>query len=221
MCPASNWIHDQQGINTPFRAPSDGPGPGVREHLTRPLMLMVLALLLGAVVLLFLPDFKSLQTQIQARDDAAALPLAQRAEVASKPNAVASASPSAEATLSEVKPGADTAPAQSNPALTPSPQMAAAPSTQVTASGILVAGVAEGGLLNFRATGTSWVEVTDAKGVVVLRRMLGAGESAGAQGAMPLAVVVGRADATQVRVRGKAFDLAPVAKDNVARFEVK
>jgi cytoskeleton protein RodZ len=38
---------------------------------------------------------------------------------------------------------------------------------------------------------------------------------------MPLAVVVGRADAIEVQVRGLAFDLTSVAKDNVARFEVK
>jgi len=38
---------------------------------------------------------------------------------------------------------------------------------------------------------------------------------------LPLAAVVGKADLTQVTVRGKAFDLNAVARDNVARFEVK
>ncbi len=80
---------------------------------------------------------------------------------------------------------------------------------------------ASGGIIVFKARGESWVEVTDAKGVVVLRRTLLSGESAGATGALPLAAVVGRADATQVQVRGRAFDLAAVSKDNVARFEVK
>jgi cytoskeleton protein RodZ len=56
---------------------------------------------------------------------------------------------------------------------------------------------------------------------VVLRRTLTAGEVAGASGVLPMAAVVGRADATQVQVRGKAFDLNAVARDNVARFEVK
>ncbi|HEY5582759.1 MAG TPA: RodZ domain-containing protein, partial [Rhodoferax sp.] len=32
---------------------------------------------------------------------------------------------------------------------------------------------------------------------------------------------VGRADATEVQVRGKPFDLTGIAKNNVARFEVK
>jgi cytoskeleton protein RodZ len=40
-------------------------------------------------------------------------------------------------------------------------------------------------------------------------------------GVPPLAVVIGRADATRLHVRGKPFDLQPVAKDNVARFEIK
>ena len=77
------------------------------------------------------------------------------------------------------------------------------------------------GIVIFKAKGDSWVEVTDAKGTVVLRRTLGPGEVAGASGVLPLAAVVGRADATEVKVRGKEFDLATFAKDNVARFEVK
>ncbi|UUZ66083.1 DUF4115 domain-containing protein [Polaromonas sp. P1-6] len=33
--------------------------------------------------------------------------------------------------------------------------------------------------------------------------------------------MVGRADATQVQVRGQALDLTRLTRDNVARFEVK
>jgi cytoskeleton protein RodZ len=73
----------------------------------------------------------------------------------------------------------------------------------------------------FSATKASWVKVTDAKGVVVLGRTLQAGESANVSGALPLSAVIGRADAIQVQVRGQAFDVNAVAKNNVARFEVK
>jgi cytoskeleton protein RodZ len=73
----------------------------------------------------------------------------------------------------------------------------------------------------FRANGPSWVEVTDAKGVVAVRKLLAAGEATGASGVLPLQVTIGRADFTQVHVRGKAFDLGPVSRDNVARFEVQ
>jgi len=75
--------------------------------------------------------------------------------------------------------------------------------------------------ITFSAKGESWVKVTDAKGEVVLGRMLRSGESANASGALPLAVVVGRADAIQVMVRGQAFGMGGVTKNNVARFEVK
>ena len=77
------------------------------------------------------------------------------------------------------------------------------------------------GIVSFRTKASSWVEVTDAKGVVVLRKLMAAGESGAASGALPLQVTVGRVDATEMQVRGKPFDLRPVSKDNVARFEVK
>jgi cytoskeleton protein RodZ len=77
------------------------------------------------------------------------------------------------------------------------------------------------GLVVFKARGASWVEVVDASGVVQLRKTMADGDVIGASGAVPLSVVVGRADTTVVEVRGKPFDLTRVARDNVARFEVK
>ena len=100
------------------------------------------------------------------------------------------------------------------PATEPSPKASAAAQVAQPAQ-------ATTGILVFRAKSESWIEVTDAKGTVVLRRTLAAGEVAGVSGVLPLATVIGRADATQVQVRGKAFDLSDVTKDNVARFEVK
>jgi len=54
-----------------------------------------------------------------------------------------------------------------------------------------------------------------------VRRNMAAGETVGVSGNLPLMVVVGRSDTMQVLVRGQVFDLLSVAKDNVARFEVK
>ncbi len=77
----------------------------------------------------------------------------------------------------------------------------------------------------FTATGETWVEVKDAGGKIILQRTLQSGEKAGAGpalGKLPFAVIVGRANLTQVAVRDKAFDLAAVSsKDAVARFQVK
>ncbi|KRA18091.1 hypothetical protein ASD75_19860 [Acidovorax sp. Root568] len=72
-----------------------------------------------------------------------------------------------------------------------------------------------------RARGASWVQVRDANGALALQRNLAAGESVSVSAPTPLAVIVGRADATEVIVRGKPFDLTAVARENVARFEVK
>jgi cytoskeleton protein RodZ len=72
-----------------------------------------------------------------------------------------------------------------------------------------------------RAKGPSWVEITDAKGGVGIRKVLAGGEVAGASGELPLQVTIGRVDMTEVHVRGKPYDLRRVSKDNVARFQVK
>ncbi len=77
------------------------------------------------------------------------------------------------------------------------------------------------GIVTLKAKGETWVEVTDAKGTVQLRKILVAGEAAGASGALPLSVVIGRADMTSVQVRGLPYSLDSISKDNVARFEVK
>ncbi|GAA4418011.1 hypothetical protein GCM10023090_02420 [Acidovorax lacteus] len=58
-------------------------------------------------------------------------------------------------------------------------------------------------------------------GNVVFQKTLAADESASVSGTPPLAVVVGRSDATEVLVRGKPFSLEGLARENVARFEVK
>lgn len=75
-------------------------------------------------------------------------------------------------------------------------------------------------VLVFKARGSTWIEVTDAKGVALLRRTLGAAEVAQVVGELPLSVVIGRADHTEVVVRGAAFPLETHTQDNVARFKV-
>lgn len=72
----------------------------------------------------------------------------------------------------------------------------------------------------FKASGETWVEVKNAAGSTMFKKLLNAGETVGASGTLPLTVIVGRADVTQVEVRGKSIDLALIAKSNVARFEV-
>jgi cytoskeleton protein RodZ len=73
-----------------------------------------------------------------------------------------------------------------------------------------------------KAKGLTWIAVTDSKGVTLLRKTLSAGETASASSvALPLWVVVGRADNAEVQVRGETVTLEPSVPDNVARFKVQ
>ncbi|MBS0390256.1 MAG: helix-turn-helix domain-containing protein [Proteobacteria bacterium] len=77
------------------------------------------------------------------------------------------------------------------------------------------------GALVIRAKAQTWVQVRNGAGRVVLQKALEAGESFSAEGSPPWHVVIGRADAADVVVRGEPMDLKAVARNNVARFEVK
>ena len=235
-------------INTPFRSPADGPGPSLWAQVSRPAVLAGLVLLLGALVLIFLPAIKQDTTPGKPAADGAPasgeppkpLPAAVVTAGAGLPDSaksaasvqqagepVTAASAAAAGGLPSSGPLTTTAAPTSAPASVSAPAAAPTLTNSVAASSGTAAPAnpaveaAATGIVTFRAKGESWVEVTDAKGAVVLRRTLAAGDVAGASGALPLAAVVGRADATQVQVRGQAFDLSAVAKNNVARFEVK
>lgn len=203
---APRLIHDREGINAPFRSPSDGAGPHPwLEQLSRPVFLAVFALLLGALVLIFLPDLRREEVAAAPKAESTGAPMAAPVVVQSVPVA---AEPAAGAPKVQ-------AIADSTPPVSPTAVVSA-----VTVTNVATAGPATG-LVVFRTRGPSWIEVTDSKGVVALRRLMEAGESAGASGALPLTVTIGSSSNTAVEVRGKAYDLAPVSRDNVARFEVK
>lgn len=223
----------QPGINTPFRMPSNAPAPSAMTALSKPATLAVIALLLGALVLVFLPDIS------QKTSDAASSAFTGLKDTAlgSLPggdnNGAGTAMGAgsvltndggvklAGADVSAVNPSATavvSTPAGSTPAGSTS---ASSSASMATASGIPADGAMLDGLVVFRAKGESWVEVVDARGQVTLRKLLAAGESAAANGTVPLRVTVGRADQTTVTVRGKPFDGESLVRDNVLRFEVK
>jgi cytoskeleton protein RodZ len=80
------------------------------------------------------------------------------------------------------------------------------------------AGVA---MASLRAAGVSWVEVRDPNGKVLLSRTLKAGDTADVAGPLPLKVTIGNASVTQLSLRGRAIDLGPAIRDNVARVELQ
>ena len=46
---APRLVHDSDGINAPFRAPSDGTGPSWIDQVSKPVFLAVFVLLLGEI----------------------------------------------------------------------------------------------------------------------------------------------------------------------------
>lgn len=225
-------VPDTEGINAPFRSSSDGPTPGWLDQVSRPVVLSVVALLLAAVVLIFLP---SLQRGYETVSQAVQQPLHPEpvlppgttpppapAEPQGTELVAAAPGPSAS---EAVPPMAAAAPAAVPTAATTAPAASAAVGAEAPAASepapATTGPIPARGVVLFRTRGPSWVQVTDATGNTVLRRLMGPGESAGASGALPLSVTVGDAGVTEVQVRGRPYDLAPVARDNVARFEVK
>jgi cytoskeleton protein RodZ len=232
-------IPDTEGINAPFRAPGDGPGPRLVDQMSRPVVLTVGALLVGALVLVFLPYVQSgIEAVSQAnRGDPVMPPPGAAATVPSSPVAVeavgapsepASASgavPTA-AALTQVPdpataaaaPGAGTAQAGTGGV----PPLPAASTTPITVGQVPVAAANNGsGIVAFRTKGQSWVQVSDGSGATVFRKLMESGETAAVNGSLPLSVIIGSVQATEVQVRGQPYNLAPVSKDNVARFQVK
>lgn len=211
-----HFTADKMGINTPFRSPSDGHTDSVFDQLSKPVILAALALLVAALVLIFFPTSERSEVVSEVPTDRA---------LVSSPATEPAAAPLPEASGQLVDPAGRPVPALAAAApVKPALPAVAAPAV-VTApvpapSATPVASLSTG-LVVFKLRGASWVEVTDASGVVQLRRIISSGETVGASGALPLTVVVGRSDVTEVQVRGKPFDLAAVSKENVARFEVK
>ena len=209
-------------------------------QVSRPTVLAGMVLLLAALVLIFLPVIKTgigeispdlIESKIKSIEIEKTTSATVAAEPALAPPVSTNVSVSQPASLSAVTATVATAEelllAKSSVSMTVSSPVpasaskfasagASSPTFVVTASPPPATDV-----VVFTAKTESWVEATDAKGQVVLRRVLATGEVAGASGLLPLKVVVGRANATQVEIRGKAFDVNAIAKDNVARFEVK
>ncbi len=182
---------------------------------SRSVTFVVLALLVGAGAVFFLPhqqgvDVTVLPTHVSVPIDS---------PEPAKPEAVVGipaidGSPAVQPTAMELLP----VPVASSLSAAPLAAGVAAASAPASAAS---SAVASAGPLVLRARSESWVQVRDAAGALALQRKLVAGESVSVAATLPLAVVIGRADATEVFVRGKPFDLTAVSRENVARFEVK
>lgn len=216
----------RHAINAPFQ-PAHDPAPiNPLSWLSRPALLAAIVLLLGALVIVFLPRAEeSAQEPAQAEAGNVVTPLEQPAEpvAAMEPEPVqepaAAGAPVAPPTggATPAAPVAAPAPVSASPAAAPA--VAAVP--PVAPAAAAPAASASGSLLTIAATGESWVEVVNGSGSVVIQRVLQAGDAVDFSSAPPYTVVLGRAEVAQVTVRGKPFDVTRYARNNVARFEVK
>lgn len=200
-------------INTPISTGNGGKVAWLSEMLTSPLLIGVLFLCTTAAGVYFWPKSSALPIP-QVGVSPKALPevgvsQAKEMQVATETAVSPSLNPSTRLEINTASTTIDTAVAKAESVSTVFPLAVPAGASLVTDN-----------LVTFKASGETWVEVKSATGSSLFKKLLNAGESAGTSGALPLTVIVGRADVTQVEVRGKPFNLIPIAKSNVARFEV-
>jgi len=190
---------DQAGLNTPFQREHIQLIDTLKSYLKQPLGLGVFLLLLITVLIVLFPlsnpPVEPVPTPAQTSSAPSGVPMAASSDPVVPPSV------SASQVLPEVA------------------AQASASSPAVVASSTPVAPL-EVDVLSLRALGSAWVEVSDAKANVLLRRHMGTGETLLLQGYLPLSVVLGRSDLMVVKVRGKVLDVSPWSNSNVARFEV-
>ena len=188
-----------QELNQPFKRASDRPTPMLATSFSRPLLMAVAALLVGAAALYFLPTLP-IQLGAPTSADAPATDGVVRENVTPVPAAEPSSPaemPAGAASAEQMAPAAPAAPASAGTAAT------------------------AGDLLQFTAKAETWVTVRDAAGKSLINRALASGETVGLSGDVPLSVTIGRKDAVDVKVRGEPFDHRALSKTTVSRFTVK
>jgi len=164
--------------------------------LRRPPVLVAMALLLAAALLYNLPE---------ATD-----PTPVDAAPASKPAPVPAAPMTAPIPVTE----SSAAPAVVPVAPSPPAPVAAPPAPAPVAPNRSV-------VLRVSAQEETWLQVIRPDGRVLMDRLLQTGDVVDMGSAPPYTVVLGRASAAQVFVRGQAIPLAPHTRGDVARYEVK
>ncbi|MDO5691354.1 MAG: helix-turn-helix domain-containing protein [Pseudomonadota bacterium] len=182
-------------LNEPFRRMGDSPTPVLAGNFSKPLLIAVVGLLLGAGALWLLPTLPiqlSAPAVASASADGAVTESVEPAALLQPPAEMPAGAASAEQVLPET------------------PASAAAAATDVSAE-----------LLAINATGETWVSVRDAAGKQLVNRTVTSGETVGVSGTVPLSVTIGRKDAVSVTVRGEHFDVQAQGRGNVARFQIR
>lgn len=184
----------------------------------------------GASVVSSSPPPGTTVAEIKPVPAPAAVPAAPSPAAGEGAASAAAASSSAAAAPAAPTPPLASPPVPPAPVAAATPQAAAAPPTPVVEPGPAAAPVPvppapvaalKPGIVQLTTTAASWVEVQDGGARILLSRLLQPGESVGVDGALPLRMKIGNASGTQLTFRGQTIDLAPLARDNVARVELK
>ncbi|WP_457391782.1 helix-turn-helix domain-containing protein [Roseateles sp. P5_E1] len=201
------------GLNQPFRERGAGPiDGGVLGLATRPVIWGPVLLLVAAAAIYWIPA-----GWLPERGASVVAPAASGTVVtASAPVVEFVPAPSASEPATTLPEPVASAPLQVRDVAPPPAAMpASAPPVKATVT------ASPGSALRVTATADTWIEVADAKGQPLLSRVLRAGEQQEFTGAAPYKLRIGNVRGTQVEWRGAAVDLAPLAKDNIARLELK
>lgn len=210
---------DEAGLNTAYDDSSSTAVQSLSQHLRKPLSVVVALVIVAILAIVFLPDNlignnwsrSNSEDSLSAQSDKPVAPEATESPV------------SAATSISGVTSADSEHPVESAVVQTLQGPSSTASSDSIQKSVPPISGgvAAENNLLVLSATGNSWIEVKDAQGNIQGSKILSRGEMVAISGVPPMSVVIGRADLVSVVVRGKPFDISTLAKDNVARFEVK
>ena len=205
-----------KGINTPFRERGGRDDALSVALLRRPLVWGPLLVLLGAAAVYLLPNnwmSRPAPAEAAGATGAAAAPAGDSAASA----ALGAPEPASSVEVASV-PVQPPAPAASQPA--PAPVAASKPAAPAP-SPASAEPVAAGSVpVKIHVKADSWVSVVDARGQVLISRLLHTGEDQDLAGQPPLKVTVGNVAGTELSLRGSPVDLESQAKDNVARIEL-
>lgn len=239
---AAKLASNPEGINAPFKekslrslmSPSQDSGASNAIKVAAALLIAVA----GGVGLYVVPQWQTGQASdvdaVTAEEGSAQEPLfmpnppAEREAPATEQPAAAKADVGSAAAEAAVAVKTPTSAAEDKGSVADAAAVAAAPVVPAAApvaepvAAKPAAAASNRHVLRFVASAESWVQVRDAQQQVVMEKILKAGDVfEEAPAGRPLQVVVGNAGATKLEIDGAAFDLAAVAKNNVARFEVK
>lgn len=201
------------GLNQPFRERGAGPiDGGLLALVTRPVVWGPALLLIAAAAVYWIPA-GWLPTSSPAAPTASGV--------------VASTGPAVEFVPAPAVPEPALSVVAAPVASTPEPVASAplqvrevAPPPVANQAPASAPAAAAGSDLRITAAADTWIELVDARGQVLLSRVLPAGEQQVYGGAAPYKLRVGNVSGTRVEWRGAAIDLNARGSNNVARLEL-